>query len=173
MFVDTEPRSATLHQRLDHQPTLGCSDALSFLLMQTSYFQLLACSSTQRPRSISFSFNHFRTLFIATEGVPHLPIPHTRRRCTSLSPLDATPMDVSASVANKRLNVLAKPFRCNTYKNVRGPFSVQVTRGITPGGGCVRRGSGRAGGRCQQSANHPQFDRAWAGLAVVPEAGCG
>ena len=120
MFVDTEPRSATLHQRLDHQPTFARSDALSVLFMQAIYFQLLACSSTQRPRSISFSFNHFRTLFIATEGVPHLPIPHTRRRCTSLSPLDATPMDLPASVAKKRLTPKLSPLDATFTKKAGG-----------------------------------------------------
>jgi hypothetical protein len=121
VFVDTEPRSAKLHQRLEHQPTFASSDALSFLLMQTSYFQLLACSSTQTAaihlllfQSLPHSFHHGGGC-----TVPHLPIPQTRRQCTSLSPLDATPMDLATSVANKRLYVLAKSFRCNTY-NKRG-----------------------------------------------------
>jgi len=74
VFVDTEPRSAKLHQRLDHEPTFACSDALSVRFLQAIYFQLLACSSTQRPRSMSFSFNHFHIPFIVTEGAPHLPI---------------------------------------------------------------------------------------------------
>ncbi len=40
-----------------------------------------------------------------------------------LSPLDATPMKLPVSVANKRLIDLGKPFRCNTYRkhDGRGP----------------------------------------------------
>jgi hypothetical protein len=41
----------------------------------------------------------------------------------ALSPLAATLMDIPASVANKGLNCLAKPFRCNTYKKHGGKGS--------------------------------------------------
>src|SRR6267143_6689368 len=39
-----------------------------------------------------------------------------------ISPLDATLMDLPASVANKRLTAIAKPFRCNTYKKPGGGY---------------------------------------------------
>jgi hypothetical protein len=62
-------------------------------------------------------------------NVPHSPrsfpylvtsLSHYFLASSSLSPLAATLMDLPASVANKRLTTLAKPFRCNTYKNHGG-----------------------------------------------------
>src|SRR5258708_949338 len=52
------------------------------------------------------------------QGVPRsaIPCPHL----ASISPLNATLMDLPASVANKRLTASAKPFRCNTYKKPGG-----------------------------------------------------
>jgi hypothetical protein len=47
-----------------------------------------------------------------------------------LSPLDATLMDRPASVANKRLTVVTKPFKCNTYKK-QGGYPLQVSYRFT------------------------------------------
>src|SRR6266478_8162595 len=48
----------------------------------------------------------------------------SRQHYTPTSPLSATLMDLPVSIANKRLNVLAKSFRCNTYKKQgEGPNS--------------------------------------------------
>ena len=52
------------------------------------------------------------------QGVPRSAIPC--RHFVSISPLVATLMDLLASVANKRLTAMAKPFRCNTYKKPGG-----------------------------------------------------
>ena len=63
-----------------------------------------------------------------SRGISHSPSPvllptdHCRRSplTIGLSRLDATLMDLPASVANKRLTTWLKPFRCNTYKKHRG-----------------------------------------------------
>jgi hypothetical protein len=48
------------------------------------------------------------------QGVPRSAIPC--RHFASISPLNATLMNLPANVANKRLAIQAKPFICNTYK---------------------------------------------------------
>jgi hypothetical protein len=118
--------------------------------------QTLADLPTQRPQPNPFEINAFRTLFLATEGIPlsshsgthprlciHLSfqslagthfatsffsnscrnggctlLPGTpdRTGALALSSLSATLMALPACVANKRLNLKAKLFRCNTYK---------------------------------------------------------
>ena len=65
------PVFAELHQRLDHEPALPPLNLFSVRLIQTICFQTVTHSSARRETSIPFSFNHFRTLFIVTEGIPH------------------------------------------------------------------------------------------------------
>ena len=49
----------------------------------------------------------------------------------ALSPLAATLIDLPVSVANKRLTVWAKPFRCNTYKKQGEGTKLLFTRNPT------------------------------------------
>jgi len=53
-------------------------------------------------------------------GVYPLPDTPDRTGALALSSLPATLMTLPASVANKRLNLKAKLFRCNTYKKPGG-----------------------------------------------------
>ncbi len=123
MFVYAEPRSkiptlsetAKFHRRPRHQPRFACSDALSVHFMQPVYLQIFAHSSSQRSRSISFSFNHFRTLFVLTEGVPLLPS-HFEHFCRNLSPFRINTSGPSRMCCKQKTYAIAKPFRCNTYK---------------------------------------------------------
>jgi len=62
---------AELHQRLDHEAALPPVNLFSVRLIQTICLQKVTHSSAQRETSIPFSFNHFRTLFIATGVYPH------------------------------------------------------------------------------------------------------
>src|SRR5260370_24905733 len=56
----------------------------------------------------------------------------SRQQSAPVNPLAATLMDLPASVANKRLTVWAKPFRCNTYKKQGVPPSSQLSFSIFP-----------------------------------------
>src|SRR5712692_7247234 len=64
---------AKLQLRLNPQPSLPALELFSLPSVQPLCFQSVTHSSTQRAQHIFFSFNHFRTLFIATEGVGVLP----------------------------------------------------------------------------------------------------
>jgi hypothetical protein len=61
---------------------------------------------------------------------PIIPVFHGIGDVTpiALSPLAATLIDLPASVANKRLTVLAKLFRCNTYEKHGGGVPVMVNQ---------------------------------------------
>src|SRR6266851_2932372 len=61
---------AELHQRLDREPALSRSNVVSIRLIQAIGFQTVTHSSARRATPISFSFNHFRTLFIVTGVYP-------------------------------------------------------------------------------------------------------
>jgi hypothetical protein len=77
VFVRTEPRpsvpilsgSASLWPRLDPQAALPRLVIFSVPFIQPLYFQTVTHSFVRRTTCISFSFNHFRTLSITTEGV--------------------------------------------------------------------------------------------------------
>jgi len=56
--------------RLVPSATPPCPSPFSLTLTQPLSFQTFTHSSAQRATSIYFSFNHFRTLSLATEGVP-------------------------------------------------------------------------------------------------------
>jgi len=94
-------------------PSLNCS----FLaLIQAISFQTITHYFARRPTPIPFSFNHFRTLFTATEGVPSLPS-HSAQSWFNLSSLAATLMSLPASVANKRLTENLNPLAATLTKN--------------------------------------------------------
>ncbi len=65
---------AKLQHRLDPQAAPASITPVSFAFVQPLFFQTLTHSLSRRATRISISSNHFRTLFIATEGVP-LPLP--------------------------------------------------------------------------------------------------
>ena len=109
------PVFAKLQHRLRLPTALPRSTVLSGRLIQAISFQTITHYFARRPTPISFSFNHFRTLFTATEGVPSLPS-HSAQSWRNLSPLAATLMNLPASVAKKKTYGKSKPFRCNTYK---------------------------------------------------------
>src|SRR6266481_6656366 len=96
------PVFAKFQQRLGHQPALPRSDALSVRLIQAIPFQTVTHSFARRPTPIPFSFNHFRTLFTATKGVPS---PHFdfAQFSYSLNPLESTLIEVPATVDSKPL----------------------------------------------------------------------
>src|SRR5260370_40291907 len=65
---------AKLHLRRGPNAAPASISPVSFAFVQPLCFQTLTHPLSRRARRISFSSNHFRTLFIATEGVP-LPLP--------------------------------------------------------------------------------------------------
>ena len=69
VFVHTEPRSAELQPRLAYGSALPRPAIFSASSIQSLCFQNITHSFAQRAAHICFSFNHFRTLSIATEGV--------------------------------------------------------------------------------------------------------
>jgi len=114
------PVFAKLQQLLDHQPALPRSDVPSVRLLQAISFQAITHSFARRPAAIPFSINHFRTLFVLTEGVPSLHSNLAQLWC-NLSPLESTFMDLPANVANKRLTLQLNPLDATHTKNRGGP----------------------------------------------------
>src|SRR6266567_3304343 len=108
--------------------TFQRSTCLGRRLPQHSNLQPVNISTPLNPNSLPFNpfadphpLNLYATIFyknMAREG--DAPAPAGSLPTLALSPLAATLMDLSASVANKRLTGQAKLFRCNTYKNPRG-----------------------------------------------------
>lgn len=82
VFVHTEPRSAELQPRLAYGSALPRPAIFSASSIQSLCFQNITHSFAQRAAHICFSFNHFRTLSIATEGVGGVQI-------SLLGPVDA------------------------------------------------------------------------------------
>jgi hypothetical protein len=119
VFADTHPRNFKLRQRREHGSTLARSGAPPIHLTQAISFQTLTHSFARRPTPIPFSFNHFRTLCTATEGVPSLHSDFAPFWC-SLNPSESAPMGMSATVDSKPLAANSKSFRCNTYTKPGG-----------------------------------------------------
>jgi hypothetical protein len=71
-------------------------------LIQAISFQSITHSFSPLPTPISFSFNHFRTLFTATEGVPSPPSDFAQF-WRSLNPSESTPIGMPATVDSKPL----------------------------------------------------------------------
>ncbi len=143
MYIESHPRPFTLS--LEGLFSFLLSPVVSFLqpsnlqtfqrstclgrrLPQHSNLQPANISTPLNPNSLPFNpfadphpLNLYATIFyknMAGEG--DAPAPAGSLPTLALSPLAATLMDLSASVANKRLTGQAKLFRCNTYKNPRG-----------------------------------------------------
>jgi hypothetical protein len=74
VFARTEPRSAKLHYRLSSPAASSDPNPFSCSSIQPLSFQTFTDSPPQRTKHISFCSNHLRTLFIAMEGIPPLPI---------------------------------------------------------------------------------------------------
>src|SRR6266567_921030 len=112
--------------------TFQRSTCLGRRLPQHSNLQPVNISTPLNPNSLPFNpfadphpLNLYATIFyknMAREG--DAPAPAGSLPTLALSPLAATLMDLSASVANKRLTGQAKLFRCNTYKKQGGRISV-------------------------------------------------
>jgi hypothetical protein len=66
---------AELQHRLDPQAALPDPLIFSVPFIQPVCFQAFTHSFVQRVTPIRFPFNHFRTLSIATEGVPPVAAP--------------------------------------------------------------------------------------------------
>ncbi len=106
---------AKLQQRLEHQPALLRSDVLSVRLLQAISFQTITHSFAQRPAAIPFSFNHFRTLFVLTEGAPSLHSNFAQFLC-NLSPFRINTYRPPRKCCKQKTYRMTKSFRCNTYK---------------------------------------------------------
>jgi len=110
------PVFAKFQQRLDHQPALPRSDVLSVRLLQAISFQAITHSFARRPAAIPFSINHFRTLFVLTEGVPSLPSYFGQLWC-NLSPFRINTYGPLVCVANKGLTARVNPLDATLTKN--------------------------------------------------------
>src|SRR6266481_7802628 len=109
------PVFAKFQQRLGHQPALPRSNVLSVRLIQAISFQAITHSFGRRLTAIPFPFNHFRTLFTATEGVPSLPSHFAPFWC-NLSPFRINTSRPPRKCCKQKTYCHGKPFRCNTYK---------------------------------------------------------
>jgi len=139
------PVFAKFQQRLGHQPALPHSNVLSVRLIQTIPFQTVTHSFARRPTAIPFSFNHFRTLFTATEGVPS---PHFTfaQFPYSLNPLKSTLIEMPATVDSKPLAQTLSLLDATLTKN-RGwvcSSHSQVHLQLEPPAGCWSGGRAAA-----------------------------
>src|SRR6266481_82503 len=78
-------------------------------------FQALAHSFLRRRSANSFHCNNFRTLSIATEGVPSLHSNFAQLLC-NLSLFRINTYGPPRKCCKQKTYAMAKPFRCNTYK---------------------------------------------------------
>jgi hypothetical protein len=117
---------AKFQQRLGRQPALDRPDLLSVRLIQAISFQTVTHSSAQRPTPIPFSFNQFRTLLTATEGVPSLQSDFAQFWC-NLSLFRINTCGPLRTCCKQKTYTLAKPFKCNTYKKPRVHPSSQIS----------------------------------------------
>ncbi len=114
--------------------TFQRSTCLGRRLPQHSNLQPVNISTPLNPKSLPLNpfadphpLNLYATIFyknMAGEG--DAPAPVGSLPTLALSPLAATLMDLSASVANKKLTGQAKLFRCNTYKKPGGGDAMGV-----------------------------------------------
>ena len=91
-------------------------------------FQALAHSFLRRRSVNSFHCNNFRTLSIATEGVPSL---HSNfaQLWPNLSLFRINTYGPPRKCCKQKTYAMTKPFRCNTYKKTGGrPFPVLATQ---------------------------------------------
>src|SRR6266481_8767674 len=141
------PVFAKFQQRLGHQPALPRSNVLSVRLIQAIPFQTITHSFARRPAPIPFSFNHFRTLFIVTEGVPSLPSHFAQFWC-NLNPFRNNTSGTLRMCCKQKTYAIAKPFRCNTYKKpgVGGLFSFPSPPSARNPGRLLVRRQGRSHG---------------------------
>src|SRR6266436_4020022 len=82
------------------------------------------------------------SIMVARQAVPLTPSESlglakllSYQHSSCLTPLAATLVDSTASVANKRLTANGNPFRCNTYKKHGGGVPLRLTSysfGVTP-----------------------------------------
>ena len=103
-------------QRLSHGPALPRSDDLSLRSIQAISFQTITHYFARRPTPIPFSFNHFRTLLTAMEGVPSLPSDF-EQFWWNVSSLESTPTEASATIDSKPLTQTLNPLDATLTKN--------------------------------------------------------
>src|SRR5260370_4659995 len=123
---------AKFHPRLDLNAAPIGTTPVSFTFVQLLCFQSLTHSLPRRRTRILFPFNHFRTLFTATQSVPpasHSETRHSRHHCTSHQSSEATlcvprtcrpPVTKSSPyLVTSALSclVFAKSFPCHTSEN--------------------------------------------------------
>jgi hypothetical protein len=94
-FSGTLSERVASQARLNPRPALTKTTSAPSTSVQPICFLTLTDSSAQRLVSNDFLFNHFRTLFTATGGVPHFSLfvtslPNHLLTSSSLSPLAAT-----------------------------------------------------------------------------------
>ena len=120
---------AKFQQRPGNQPAPPRSDVLSVRLIQAIPFQTITHSTARRPTPIPFSFNHFRTLCAATEGVPSLLTLLAPTWC-NLSSFKINTYGPLRICCKQKAYTKAKPFSCNTYKKHGGAGSSLVFSGF-------------------------------------------
>ena len=114
-----------LQQRPGHQPVLPRSDILSARLIQDFCFQTITHFSARRTAPIPFSFNHFRTLCTATEGVPSLHSDFAPFWC-NLNLFRINTYGPPRKCCKQKTYAKANPFRCNAYTKSGGGAHLPV-----------------------------------------------